>query len=301
MHSNILVTGGLGHIGSQLIRELPDCYNVTVIDNLFTHRYCSLFDIKRNIEFIECPFVETPLRVIQEADIIVHLAAITDALNSFNNHNIDKINIQQTKEFIDICEVESKGKLIFPSSTSVYGVASDIVIEDDDKFLNPQSPYAESKIEIENYIRSKNISYVILRFGTIFGRAPGMRFHTAINKFCYQAALNVPLTIWKQNYNQYRPYLGIHDCIKAINFFFDQNIYDETYNVITNNYKLKKIVDHIQTIKPVTLNMVNTPLLNQHSYKVDITKIVSLGFQPTDNLFKEIQHIMEMFEWLQNY
>ena len=128
-----------------------------------------------------------------------------------------------------------------------------------------------------------------------------MRFHTAINKFCYQAALNVPLTIWKQNYNQYRPYLGIHDCIKAINFFFDQNIYDETYNVITNNYKLKKIVDHIQTIKPVTLNMVNTPLLNQHSYKVDITKIVSLGFQPTDNLFEEIQHIMEMFEWLKNY
>ena len=298
---NIVVTGGLGHIGSRLIKELPEHYNVIVVDNLFTNRYCSLFDINRNIKFIECPFVETPLDIVQNADTIVHLAAITDALNSFDNHDIDKINIQQTKEFIDICDAESKAKLIFPSSTSVYGVASDMVVEDDESFLNPQSPYAESKIEIENYIKSKNLHYVVLRLGTIFGRSPGMRFHTAINKFCYQAALGVPLTIWKQNYDQYRPYLGIHDCIKAMNFFIERDICNETYNVITDNYPLRQIVDHIKNIRSITLNMVDTPLLNQYSYKVDIQKIMSLGFTPTDDLFKEIQATMGMFKWLQNY
>lgn len=295
------MTGGLGHIGSKLIRELPEHYNVVVVDNLSTNRYCSLFNINRSIKFIECPFVEIPLDIVQNADTIVHLAAITDALNSFNNHDIDKINIQQTKEFIDICEAESKGKLIFPSSTSVYGVASDMVLEDDESFLNPQSPYAESKIEIENYIKSKNLRYIILRLGTIFGRAPGMRFHTAINKFCYQAAISVPLTIWKQNYDQYRPYLGINDCIKAMKFFIERDICDETYNVITDNYPLKQIVNYIKNIRSITLNMVDTPLLNQHSYKVDIQKVMSLGFKPTDNLFTEIQATMEMFKWLQNY
>lgn len=298
---NIVVTGGLGHIGSRLIKELPEHYNVIVVDNLFTNRYCSLFDINRNIKFIECPFVETPLDIVQNADAIVHLAAITDALNSFDNHDIDEINIRQTKEFIDICDAESKAKLIFPSSTSVYGVASDMVVEDDESFLNPQSPYAESKIEIENYIKSKNLHYIVLRLGTIFGRAPGMRFHTAINKFCYQAALGVPLTIWKQNYDQYRPYLGIHDCIKAMNFFIERDICNETYNVITDNYPLRQIVDHIKNIRSITLNMVDTPLLNQYSYKVDIQKIMSLGFTPTDDLFKEIQATMGMFKWLQNY
>ena len=49
---NIVVTGGLGHIGSRLIKELPEHYNVIVVDNLFTNRYCSLFDINRNIKFI---------------------------------------------------------------------------------------------------------------------------------------------------------------------------------------------------------------------------------------------------------
>ena len=299
--ANIVVTGGLGHIGSKLIQELPEHYNVTVVDNLSTNRYCSLFNVNRSIKFIECPFVETPLDIVQNADTIVHLAAITDALNSFNNHDIDKINIQQTKEFIDICEAESKGKLIFPSSTSVYGVASDMVLEDDETFLNPQSPYAESKTEIENYIKSKNLRYIILRLGTIFGRAPGMRFHTAINKFCYQAALGVSLTIWKQNYDQYRPYLGINDCIKAMNFFIEQDICNETYNVITDNYPLRQIVNYIRSIRSITLNMVDTPLLNQHSYKVDIQKVMSLGFKPTDDLFKEIQATMEMFKCLQNY
>ena len=50
---NLLITGGCGHIGSHLIRSLPRQYNLTVVDNFLTQRYCSLFNLKRQIKFLE--------------------------------------------------------------------------------------------------------------------------------------------------------------------------------------------------------------------------------------------------------
>ena len=281
---NILITGGCGHIGSHLIRYKND-FNITVVDNMLTQRYCSLFDLPRNIKFKEIDIKDIHLKDLKNIDIVIHLAAITNAAGSFDNKDqMEEVNYNQTKDFIDLCE-EAGCKFIFPSSTSVYGVAADIVYEDNDKFLNPQSPYATSKIDIENHIKKTMSSYIILRFGTIFGISEGMRFHTAINKFCYEASLGKSLTIWKQNYNQYRPYLGLKDAVRALSFFLYENKpWNETYNVLTGNYKLSEIVDLISNEIKIELNMVDTPLLNQYSYKVSDEKIKNIGFEPNENL-----------------
>ena len=71
-----------------------------------------------------------------------------------------------------------------------------VLAQSDDK----NNHYNLSKIEEEKYIRRKLKNYVILRLGTIVGVSNGMRFHTAVNKFCYQSSLNQPLTIWKKFY-----------------------------------------------------------------------------------------------------
>ena len=282
---NLLITGGCGHIGSYLIQKLDHSqHKITVVDNMLTQRYCSLFDLQIPIKFIEKDIKDLNYNDLENIDIVIHLAAITNAAGSFNNkEEVEKINFEQTKNFIDTCE-QAGCKFIFPSSTSVYGVAVDMVYEDEDKFLNPQSPYAESKINIENYLKEKVSNYLILRFGTIFGISKGMRFHTAINKFCYEASLGKPLTIWKQNYEQYRPYLGLKDAVKALNYFLGKNHWNETYNVLTGNYKVKDIINYISEIVEVDLNMVDTPLLNQFSYKVSDEKIKNIGFDPDDNL-----------------
>ena len=234
--------------------------------------------------------------MIKRSDVVIHLAAITNASESFGNRDIEEVNIKQTKEFIDKCNGVMNGRFIFPSSTSVYGVASNIVTEDNERYLNPQSPYAESKIEIEKYLHLREINHIILRLGTIFGCRPGMRFHTAVNKFCYQAALGTPLTVWEQNYEQYRPYLGINDCISAVNSFIGGNIENQTYNLITDNFKLSDIINHIKSITPIDLDMVDTPLVNQYSYRVSIDKLLSLGFVPKDNLYKEISSTIGMLQ-----
>ena len=295
MDLTILITGGLGHIGSFLIKNLPNDYSIIVIDNMSTNKYNSLINLNRSIRFIHADFLDISEDLLKGSDVIIHLAAITDASNSDNYNKIEKVNVEQTKLFIDKCAKHSDAKFIFPSSTSVYGVSSECVTEDDDSFLNPQSPYAESKIEIEKYLEQSTINYSILRLGTVFGISPGMRFHTAVNKFCYQAATGVPLTVWKENYDQYRPYLGLGDLLKAIMFVFVSDTDKKVFNIITDNYKLSNIVDMIKKNNDVEINMVNTPLLNQYTYKVDISKIQSLGYCPISKIHKEIENTIKLF------
>jgi nucleoside-diphosphate-sugar epimerase len=117
--------------------------------------------------------------------------------------------------------------LIFPSTTSVYGSQADEVDEDcliSD--LKPQSPYAEVKLRavrlLQNLGEEKGLSFVICRFGTIFGTSDGMRFHTAINKFCWQAVMGQPLTVWRTALHQHRPCLDLGDVVEAIKFIIQE-------------------------------------------------------------------------------
>ena len=240
----LLITGGLGHIGSHLIRHLPLEMDLVVADDLSSQRYCSLFALDRKIKFLDKDIEDLVERDMVGVDVVVHLAAVTNAANSFNNkEEMEKVNIHKTKKFIKFCKDSNVSRFIFPSSTSVYGVAADVVYEDDPSVINPQSPYAESKIIIEDVIKEElgdRTKYLILRFGTIFGVSIGMRFHTAINKFCYEASMKKPLTIWKQNYNHMRPYLGINDAACSITHFLlsDTELWNNTYNVLSGNYSL---------------------------------------------------------------
>jgi len=281
---NILITGGLGHIGSYLCRELED--NITIVDNLSTQRYCSLFDLPKNVTFIEGNFQDIDTELIAGQDIVIHLAAITDASSSFDiQEKITQLNITDTCTFLD--KVTRLNKyIIFPSSTSVYGSNEDIMYESSST-LNPQSPYAASKIFVENYLRNY-MNCVIFRFGTIFGVSPGMRFHTAINKFCYQARFNQPLTVWKDNIRMQRPYLGLIDMSQAIELAINKRI-TGIYNVLTNNYTLESIINSIRSRVPdIRINKVSTPLLNQYSYVVNFDKIKNLGYDPVDNVEVQI-------------
>ena len=289
----LLITGGCGHIGSYLIRNILS-KKITVVDNLLTQRYTSLFNLQNQIKFSEMDIDELTVDDLHGHDIVLHLAAITDAAGSFGNKKeMEDVNITKTKVLIDKCIEAGVKKFIFPSSTSVYGVAADEVYEDEPKFLNPQSPYAESKIEIENYLKESDIDYVIFRFGTIFGFSEGMRFHTAVNKFCYQSSLKLPLTIWRENYNQVRPYLGLRDCYHSIMMAIDGKLPKGVYNVVSENKKLSDIVGIVRKHNPnLKIDFVDTPLLNQYSYNVSYEKIHNLGFRRMDKLKQGIPTIL---------
>ena len=143
--------------------------------------------------------------------------------------------------------------------------------------LKPQSPYAEIKLIEENLLKKnrKKLKYITLRLGTISGVSKGIRFHTAINKFCFNASLNEKINIYKTAYNQFRPYLSVKDAFKMFKFCIEKNLFDnETYNVLSGNFTVKQIIEMIKKYKKnVKIKFVNTAIMNQLSYHVSNRKL----------------------------
>jgi len=288
----LVVTGALGHIGSQLIRELPRMFpnaEIVMIDNLATQRYCSLFNLPKDgrYRFIETDIMTEDLPAIfNGSTAVVHLAAVTDATSSFENKEaVEQINFIGTERVAQACQ-QTGCALIFPSTTSVYGTQTDVVDEECPiSDLKPQSPYAEAKLKSEQLLQrmgeEKGLNFVICRFGTIFGTSVGMRFHTAINKFCWQAVMGQPLTVWKTALHQHRPYLDLADAVAAIKFIIQQEIFDrQVYNVVTKNAAITDILDAISAhIPDITIEYVTTQIMNQLSYHVSDNRFRGKGFE----------------------
>lgn len=293
----IIISGGFGHIGTSLIKQLiklKTIKKILIIDNFVGEKVYPLFSIKnKKLTILYEDLITYKLDKHSNYDLFIHLAAITNAEKSFETINMIEKNYDITKKVVNFCR-KNKIKLIFPSSTSVYGTSKRIVFENDNSVLNPQSPYAKIKIKEENLIKKyqKNLKFLIFRLGTIYGFSDGIRFHTAINKFCFLAAFNKELPIWKKNYNQHRPYLCLNDFVRLIMSIINKKIninYNETYNVLTHNFKLNQIVDILRKIKPnIKIKFVKSPLINQKTYLVSNDKIKKTSFRFTGNLEESI-------------
>lgn len=303
----LIITGGLGHIGTGLLNKtnsIKYLKEIIIIDSLISNKLHSLFKLKSKvpIKFIDSDVISLNLKkILKNNDIIVHLAAITNAPESFKNKKkIYLNNFYSTKKIVDAA-TKKNIKCIFFSSTSVYGSNDRIMYEDDRTNLNPQSPYAGCKIKEENYIlktaKRKKLNSVILRLGTIFGISKGMRFHTAVNKFCYQASLKKPVTIWKTAYNQKRPYLDLIDGVNCIKFIISKSLFqNEIYNVVTNNISIKDLLKNIKKYKKVKVAFVSNKIMNQLSYEASSEKLLKKGFQIKGNLDKQIKKTLDLFE-----
>ena len=201
---NLLITGCCGHIGSYLVNNLykiKKIKKVFIIDNFKSAQINSLFNSKKinNLKFYKLDLSDkNSLNRFGKIDYIIHLASMTNAEGSFNKKNeMYKNNIDCMKNIIEFSK-KRKSKLIHISSTSVYGKQASLVDEScENKYLKPQSPYADIKLMEEKMLQkvSKNIKYITYRFGTISGISSGMRFHTAVNKFCLNASLNDDITV----------------------------------------------------------------------------------------------------------
>ncbi len=287
----IVVTGALGHIGSALIRQLPMHFpgaEIVMIDNMITQRYASLFNLPAvgHYQFIEADVRTVDLRpLIEGAHAVVHLAAITDAAGTFDRAAaLEANNFEATKTIATACR-DAGARLIHLSSTSVYGTQNTLVSEDcAPEELKPQSSYAATKLKeealVQSFAKGQGLRAIVFRFGTIFGASVGMRYHTAVNKFCWQAVMKQPLSIWNSAYDQKRPYLDLFDAIRAIVFIVKADLFDgRVYNVLTLNATVRDIVECIREFVPhLQLSFVNSPIMNQLSYEVSCERFLDRGF-----------------------
>lgn len=293
----ILITGALGNIGSKLIRNLDNklIEKVTLLDNLESQRYFSIFDLPNNPRY---KFIEADVRtcdfdkILKDVNVVIHLAAITNPESrSYRDEDVESINFLGLKRVADAC-LKSSVKLFFPSTTSVYGSQAAVVDESCEE-LRPQSFYAETKLNSETYLKElgiRGLEFVICRFGTIFGYSIGMHFYTAVNKFVWQAATGQSITVWRTAWKQKRPYLAIDDCVRAISFILEKDLFNgEVYNVLTKNYTVKEVAEAIKKLVPnLRVKYVDSNFMNQLSYDVSMEKFKKLGFKTEGNLKKSL-------------
>tara|TARA_B100000767_G_C19772937_1_gene541060 strand:+ start:119 stop:1045 length:927 start_codon:yes stop_codon:yes gene_type:complete len=300
----IIITGACGHIGSYLvsnIHKIKKIKEIFLVDNFHSKKYWPIFNLKNkpNFSFYQIDISKNgSLNIFKNVDLIIHCASYTNAENSFSIKNeMYKNNINCMKNVVNLC-IKKKAKLFHLSSTSVYGKQVKIVHEDDEQFLKPQSPYAEIKL-IEEKILQKNkkkLKYMTFRLGTIAGVSKGMRFHTAINKFCLNAGLNKKIEVYKTAYNQYRPYLTLKDLFLTFKICIENDLYNnDIYNVLSGNYSVKQIVNKIKKYKKnVKIKFVKTSIMNQLSYLVDDAKIKNLGIRLKSKIDIDIRDTLSL-------
>tara|TARA_Y100001980_G_C14492578_1_gene269434 strand:+ start:36 stop:959 length:924 start_codon:yes stop_codon:yes gene_type:complete len=305
---NLLITGALGHIGSGLIEnvtKIKNLKNIYLLDSARSNNLNVLFNLRaKKIKFkflFEDLNSKNSLNSIdRKIDIVVHLAAITNSEQSFKNKKlIFKNNFGIFKRIVNFC-LKNKAKLIHLSSTSVYGQSTKIV-DENYKNLEPRSPYAEEKLMEENYLkRIKKIRFITFRLGTISGISKGMRFHTAVNKFCLNTILNQEIPVWTNALNQPRPYCSLKDALNAIIKIINYNAFDnQIYNVLTKNYTVGQILNIIKSNKfEFKIKKTNTPILNQSFYGVSNKKFSKFKIKMSKGIEKDIAETLNMLKKL---
>lgn len=226
---NILITGGLGYIGLVLTKQLLDAgYRVATIDSMlhggpmpYTHKssFESRFffirgDLRRYQDIVAVMTRAKP-------DAVVHLAALVGypMCRRVGGGVSHRYNVEGTENVFEAANHYGAKRFVFASTYSVYGkyTGSDLVTEMSP--LNPQSIYAETKIAAEKYLWKKILECsacapVILRFATLYGLSPRMRFDLIINQFLMQAHLDRKLMIYEPDFR--RSFLHVQDAARAI-------------------------------------------------------------------------------------
>lgn len=301
---NILITGGLGHIGSYIlenIQKIKEVNKIYIIDNLSTQRFCSLFRMPKNNKkkffYNENLSSKNILDKFVKVDVVINLASITDAEGSVKIRNkIYKNNLGIFNNVVNYC-IKKKSKLIHISSTSVYGEQKGMV-DETCKELKPKSPYAEIKLLEENILKknSKKLKYITYRFGTIAGISKGMRFHTAVNRFSLEASLNNPLPIWKKMMYKPKPYLSLKDAFKVIKFTIEKDFFlNDVFNILSENLTLHQIIKFFkQNKKQIKIKYHNSKLINQFAYTISDKKFSSQAFRLKSKIKDDIKDTLKL-------
>ncbi len=303
----IIVTGALGHIGSALIRDpalVDACKEIFIIDNFSTQRFGSLFNLPSATKYTLYQgdaAQQLTTALAEEADAVVHLAGITEPLASVSDPNwLYDNNLRITKQVADTCAAAGT-PLVFVSTTSVYTSTSDVVDETCTD-LAPTSPYARCKLEEEAYVLDalRDTEAAVFRLGTIFGVSPGMRFHTAVNKFCWQAACGQPIEVWSTAMDQLRPYLALSDATAALTRTVLEHIYPgEIVNAVTCDATVRDVLAAISDFGCSTnVRLVDSAVMNTLSFRTSAEKAANLGFMFQGDLRSDVFDTLKLLRGL---
>lgn len=306
----ILVTGAAGYIGSVLVRQLLDKgYLVRGMDilNFGGESLVSIFN-HPNFEFVkgDVRIEEDVERAIDGIYGIVHLAAIVgDPACAKEPEVAESTNWAGSKLIFDLSNKSENVKLfIFASTCSNYGKMEGDGFVNENSDLNPVSLYAQLKVKFEKHLLESEIrsdfAPTALRFSTVYGLSPRIRFDLTVNEFVREVAVGNELLIFGEQF--WRPYCHVDDLARACVLVLESQVEKVKQNVFgvgdtQENYQKKMIADEILKVIPDAKIKYVKRDEDPRDYRVDFTKIKSeLGFKITKTVpdgILEIKNILE--------
>ena len=218
---NILVTGGVGFVGSHIVDRLSPENKVTVLDNLFTGSLSNLEKSKDRVVFIKGDILDKSLvsNIVADVEFIFHLAAHVGNIRSLQDPYFDMdVNIRGMLNLLEACRDSKVKRLVYSSSGAIFGEAKYLPI-DEEHPLHPESPYAVSKMAAEKYAfafyKVYGVPTTSVRYFNIYGpRQDTSEYANAISIFLSRVKDGKSLTIFGDG-KQTRDFIFIEDVVTA--------------------------------------------------------------------------------------
>jgi nucleoside-diphosphate-sugar epimerase len=297
-----IVTGGAGFIGSNIVKKLvARGDNVTVIDNLNTGKEENLISVKDKIVFFNDSILNLDLleKQTQNIDGIFHQAALASVQDSFSKpEEYQSVNVNGTENILKLAK-KNNFKVVYASSSSVYGNPEKIPIKESDS-KNPINPYAETKLEKERLAikySEMGVKVIGLRYFNVFGKGQSKEYAGVLKLFLERIRDKLPPKI-NGDGSQFRDFVYVEDVADANILSMDSEVNHEFFNVGTNTSIT--ILDLAKTIiKSSELHM--EPIFGP-ALKGDVQRTVAnidliqdkIGWKPTVFLEKWIDEIISM-------
>ena len=292
MAERVLVTGGAGYIGALACEELLESgREVRVLDNLLHGQEeiaASLRERGVDVCHADVRDAEARRAALRGCDAVVHLAAIVgDPACARDPETSQAVNVDATRALVADANELGVGRFVFASTCSNYGRMADPTVPiAEDGVLAPVSLYAEQKVAMERELLSdghRRIVPTCLRFATVYGVAPRMRFDLTVNEFTRDLWADRELEVFGEQF--WRPYIHVRDAARAIRTVLDaptELVAGEVFNTGRSgeNYRKLDLVEQIRAhlgrgrVKFVRRDE------DPRDYKVSFDKIRSvLGFE----------------------
>jgi len=264
----ILITGGAGYIGNELVFELlkdPLVETIVVYDNLSRRNYNLFLDHRyepRKVKFIMGDLLDSRnlRKVLQDIDVVYHLAAkVSTPLASEHSHLFEQINHWGTAELVYAVEESKVKRFVYLSTTSVYGASSEMI--GIDTLPDPRTFYGSSKLRGETHVERlfDKMDAWVIRCGNVYGYSPSMRFDAVVNRFMFEANFIGRIQI-TGNGKQQRAFIHVDKAVNVLGNLLRFDLPSGTYNLSEHNVSIELIANLIKQIFP-GLNMI---FVNQH-------------------------------------
>jgi UDP-glucose 4-epimerase len=258
---NILITGGAGYIGAELVHRLSkneDVSKIVVYDNLtrdnfnlFISNSNRIANNKVKFEFGDLLDSRKLRKVLKDVDVVYHLAARVDTpFSNVDSHVFEQVNNWGTAELVYAVEENKKiSKFIYVSSTAIYGSSKKLV--DESTAPNPRTFYAISKMRGEEHVKRlmSKMETIIVRCGNVYGYSPAIKFDSVINRFMFDANFNNRISIHGTG-KQSRSFISISKTVDALVELKNRKIPSDVYNLLDFNFEVLDLVDLIKEIFP---------------------------------------------------